>query len=575
MISTKVLLKPLPLLHQIMLKSLLTLFLTSFILFQGFAQRDFFSYKIFSMADTLRGMLRQERTCYDVTYYDINLSVVPKKKFIKGYVDIHFNVMEDCSKIQIDLFENMAIDSIVLEAKTLKYYRIYNAVIVQFDQELKQGTTNKMTVYYQGKPQIAKNPPWEGGFVWKKDKTLKPWIGVACEGIGASLWWPCKDHLSDEPDSVSIKVTVPSPLVAVCNGNLKEVVQLDNNTSRYHWFVSYPINTYNVTLNIGQYEHFNDWYYCEDGDSISLDYYVLPHHFELAKTYFKQVKPVLASYERYFGKFPFPKDGYGLVETPYVGMEHQGAIAYGNAFKQGSLKNEPLPANFYFDYIIVHETAHEYFGNAISVKDLADIWIHEGFATYMEALYVEQISTTEDAIRYINRKAGSIDNIEPIVGPHDVNYNGAFASDYYDKGAYLLHTIRVSISNDEKFFGMLKGFYDEYKYKTCTSEDFVKYTSAYLRKDMTRIFEQYLHYPSVPTLEYSLEKTDSGDLKIKCRWIADVEGFDLHVVVGTATKAFILMPSTKEVKEAVLNGIKNVDDFTISEGLFYVIKKNL
>ncbi len=557
-----------------MLKPSWTLLLTCFILYQGLAQRDFFRHKHFSMADTLRGMLRQERTCYDVSFYDINLEVTPKQKYIKGHVDIHFKVVEDCSKIQIDLFENMAIDSIVLEGKSLRYFRIYHAVIVQFGREMKRGTTTNITVHYQGRPQVAKSPPWDGGFVWKKDKAFKPWIGVACEGIGASLWWPCKDHLSDEPDSVSIKVDVPKSLVAVCNGNLREVVQVDDKTSRYHWFVSYHINSYNVTLNIGRYQHFNDWYYCGDGDSISLDYYVLPHHLEIAKTYFKQVKPVLAAFERFFGKFPFPKDGYGLVETPYEGMEHQGAIAYGHAFRQGSLNDEPLPTNLDFDYIIVHETAHEYFGNAISVEDLADIWIHEGFATYMEVLYIEHLSTTGDAFRYIDGKKQFIENTEPIVGPHDVNYDGAFSSDHYDKGAYLLHTIRLSISDDGKFFGLLKGFYDTYKYKTCTSDDFVNYTSAYLGQDMSRVFEQYLHYPSIPTLVYSLDKTDSGELKIRYQWHADVQGFDLQVVVGTATQAFLIKPSTNEIQEAVLTGLKGMNDFRIGEGLFNVQRRN-
>ncbi len=387
----------------------------------GLAQRDFFKNRSFTQADTLRGMLRQERTCYDVTFYDINLSVDTKRKFLKGFVDIHFSVVEDCSKIQIDLFENMDIDAITFKDETLAFFRLHNAIFVKFPELLPAGSSGFIRVVYQGRPHIAKMPPWDGGFVWKKDHKLKPWVGVACEGIGASLWWPCKDHLSDEPDSVSIRVDVPRPLVVVCNGNLRQVTHLDEKTDRYHWFVSYPINNYNVTLNIGSFEHFSDWFICADGDSLALDYYVLPHNLERAKEYFRQVKPLLACYEKLLGKFPFPKDGFALVESPFTGMEHQGAIAFGSDFQRG-YQGRWVPDDMDYDHIIVHETAHEYFGNAVSIKDMADLWIHEGFATYMESWYVECMSSNSDAQNYLRGQFSIISNSEPMVGPYDVNY---------------------------------------------------------------------------------------------------------------------------------------------------------
>ncbi|MBI5914099.1 MAG: M1 family metallopeptidase [Bacteroidetes bacterium] len=556
------------------MKNALCVMLTGLMLNVEFcaAQQDYFRGYKFTKADSLRGTLSKERRCYDVTFYDLNIAVDLKKKFIKGYVDIFFDATEDFTMMQIDLFNNLKINEITYYDLPLTYQRLYNSVFVHLPGTLEQGSSATIRVFYEGYPTEAKRAPWDGGFVWEKDEKGNPWVGVACEGAGASIWWPCKDHLSDEPDSMAIHVAVPRPLVAVCNGNLRRLERLDNGYNLYHWFVSYPINSYNVTLNIGKYIHFDDRYVAADGDSLLLDYYVMPYNLEKAKKHFEQVKPMLACYEKLFGKYPFWNDGFALVETKYLGMEHQGAIAYGNQYNRGYLGGM-IPRDMDWDYIIVHESGHEYFGNAVSVSDHGDMWIHESFTTYMEALYVECMYSFKDAIRYLQTQKSFIVNNQPIVGPRDVNWDDFRGSDHYYKGAWMLHTLRLGLANDDQFFGLLRGFYDQFKYTTCTTDDFVRFANAYTGQDLTKILEQYLRYPSIPRLTYDLEQQGT-DLKVSFRWEADVPGFDLPVMAGSESKMYLLHPVTGEVREVVLPGVAK-SDFLISEGLFAVKKKGL
>lgn len=494
------------------------------------AQHDFFKHKHFTEADTLRGMLRPERTCYDVTFYDLNIKINPTEQSIKGYVDIFYDVEDNFERLQVDLFDNMNIEKIVFKEKELKYTRQHHAVFVEFPMQMK-GNKGVFRVHYNGKPIVAKNAPWDGGFVWKKDRNNDPWIGVACEGTGASLWWPNKDHLSEEPDSMSIRVAVPSELMCVANGNLRNTEQVEGNYTRYDWFVSYPINNYNVSVNIAKYEHFSDTYIAFDGDSLDLDYYVLPYHLKRAQRHFQQVHKVLACFERYFGKYPFWDDGYALVETPYLGMEHQSAIAYGNGFMRG-YRGGMIPKDMNWDYIIVHETGHEYFGNSISSNDHGEMWIHESFTTYMEALYVECIYDYENALRYLKSQVSFIANMEPMLAPLDVNYTKFAASDHYFKGSMVLNTLRHAIGDDAVWFDCLRSFYQRYEKSHVVTQDFIDFVNQCTKKDFSSFFDQYLRYPKPPTFEYTLKDNGTESTVLKYRWNADASGFDMPILVG-------------------------------------------
>jgi aminopeptidase N len=359
-------------------------------------------YPVFTHADTLRGMLTPERKCYDVYFYDLHLKINPDDHSISGYNVIYYKVARGFNKMQVDLFKNMAIDSIMHRNHKLKYHRDSNAVFVKFATMEQQGAKDSIKIYYHGIPQVAKKPPWDGGFVWSHDSVGKPWIDVACEGTGASLWWPCKDHLSNKPDSMRMSFDVPTGLMCVSNGRLRSEKKLDDGYTRFSWFVSVPIINYDVTLNIADYAHISD-YYLNGKDTLTLDYYVLRYNEQRARTHFAQVKPMLACYEKFFGKYPFYKDGYKLVETTYWGMEHQSCVAYGNHYFNNS---------FGFDFIIIHESGHEWWGNNLSCSDVADMWLHEAFTTYAEALYIECTQIIKPLLNiYLKNKKGSVINI--------------------------------------------------------------------------------------------------------------------------------------------------------------------
>lgn len=534
-----------------------------------FGQKDFYNTYEFTAADTLRGTMRPERSAYDVTFYDLNVRINPSRQELEGWVDIHYRAVEDFTRLQIDLFRNMELDSIVFNGKALPFERVYDAVFVSFPAQ-SEDSAGKFRVYYHGKPTTANNPPWDGGFVWGKDRRGRHWIGVACEGDGASLWWPNKDHLSDEPDSMSIRVSVPKGLECIANGNLRGQVD-QGDYQRWDWFVSYPINNYNVSVNIANYTHFSDTYTAEDGAELPLDYYVLDYNEDEAREHFEQVKPMLACYERYFGKYPFWNDGYAMVETPYLGMEHQGAIAYGNRYMRGYLGGM-IPAGMDWDYIIIHETGHEYFGNSISCNDLAEMWIHESFTTYMEALYVECMYSYDDAVGYLVSQRPYIDNEQPILGPKGVNWEDWDGSDHYYKGAWMLHTLRSALQDDELWFDILKSFHLEHKISQVTTEDFVNWVNDKTGQDWSAFFEQYLEYPEVPTLEYRTGQ-DGSNLKVEFRWNCDVNAFAMPVLMGDPEKPQLVQPTTSW-KTVELEGIQE-KDFRISTNLFLIRTKKM
>lgn len=555
-----------------MKKSISIIFAALFCCLSLHSQKDFYKGYTFTKADTLRGMLRPERTCYDVTFYDLNIQINPNRQHIKGYVDVFFDVVQDFKTLQIDLFNNMQITQITSYDQELEFNRVFNAVFVDLPNTQMTGTSNSIRVFYEGKPIAAKNAPWDGGFVWKKDDDGKHFIGVACEGTGASLWWPNKDHLSDEPDSMAINITIPDGLMCVSNGNLREKIELENDWTEWKWFVTYPINNYNVTVNIADYAHFSRPYTAFDGEKLEVDFYVLKPNLEKAKKHFEQVNGVLEAYEKYFDKYPFWNDGLAFVETPYLGMEHQSAIAYGNKYMRGYLGGM-IPNDMNWDFIIVHELGHEWFGNSVSSNDHAEMWIHESFTTYMEALYVEHTMSYEDAVRYLIKQKGFIKNKEPILGPMDVNFDRWKSSDHYFKGSWVLHTLRTALHNDELWFEILKGFYQKYKISHCTTQDFIDYFNEKTHRDWTPIFEQYLMYPSIPTLLYAVEQKGK-DVCLKYKWEADVDEFAMPILAGKKGNHILIYPNTKVLQEATFKKTKK-EDFELLLGRCYINSKKI
>ncbi|UKJ07854.1 M1 family metallopeptidase [Solitalea lacus] len=510
----------------------------------------------FTRADTLRGTLSAERSCYDVTFYHLDIKVDTEQQSIEGYNDITFKTVSDFKRIQVDLFANMKVDKIVWKGNELPYKREFGAVFIDFPEKIKANSTQTLRFYYSGKPMVAKRAPWDGGFVWTKDKAGDTWVGVACQGTGASLWWPNKDHQSDEPDSMMISIAVPKDLMDVSNGRLRSTQDLNNGYVKYNWFVSNPINNYDVSVNIAKYAHFSDKH-----NNLDLDYYVLRENLSKAKEQFKQVKSMLTCFEYRFGPYPFYEDGYKLIETPYLGMEHQSAVAYGNKYKNGYLGNDLTHSGVgtKFDFIIIHESGHEWFGNSVTSKDIADMWIHESFTNYSESIYAECEFGYQDYLKHINGYKQSVHNDKPIIGPYGVNEEGS--GDMYYKGGLMLHTIR-SIVGDEKFFEMLKGVPTKFWHQTVTTDDIVNYANKKTGTDLTKVFYQYLKYTNIPTLE--LKEIDGN---VNYRWKADVAGFDMPIKVALADKKWRIIRPTSTWQQL---SAKTTADVKVAEDLYYI-----
>lgn len=512
------------------------------------------SHKQHTRADTLRGALSPERTCYDVLSYDLTVEVDFDRKAIKGVNRIEFEAVSDFSRLQIDLFPELTIEKITWNNQNVLFSRVFGAVFVSFPNTIKAGTKDAFTVTYAGTPRMAKNPPWDGGFSWRLDEQGNPWLGVSCQGLGASVWWPNKDHLSDEPEQMTITIIAPDSLMAVANGNLKSENRLPDGRKSTVWEVSYPINNYNVSINIGKYAHFSDTYTNVDGLTLPLDYYVLAYNLEKAKSQFTQVKPMLACYEQYLTAYPFINDGFAIVETPYVGMEHQSAIAYGNKFENGYLGFDYSGIGLDFDYILIHETGHEWWGNHVSMQDLADMWIHEGFCTYSEAIYVECRYGKETAIKYINHMKNLVSFDRPIIGDYNVNMEGS--GDMYHKGAVFLHTLRTLTDNDELWWSIIKGIQQDFAMQTVTTQQIETYISQKAGKDFSKEFDLYLRQTELPQFEYKLTDTPKG-LQIECRWVTPVPGFRMPLKYLDAQKNWVWMYPTSEWQTMILPGLKS------------------
>jgi aminopeptidase N len=527
----------------------------------------------FSRKDSLRGNLTEVRTCYDVTFYDLFVMVDEKELFLdRSYNIINFNVVSDFNKIQIDLALNMEVMRIEFENDELNFTREFDAVFVDFPRMLKKGEQASIKVWYAGYPRKAVNPPWDGGFSWKNDKNGNPWIGVSCQGLGASVWWPCKDHQSDEPDSMRITCMARSPLKIIANGDLRSDTSIWNQylnswVNVREWFISYPINNYNVTLNIGDYVNFSE-VYVSGNDTLKMDYYVLHDNLEKAKSHFQQVKPMMECFENYFGKYPFWKDGYALVETPYLGMEHQSAIAYGNDFLPGYHGNTSHIDGLEFDFIIVHESGHEWWGNSITTNDIADMWVHEGFCTYAEVLYVECMYGYDAMLSYVNNQKRSVRNDKPVIGPYHVNAEGS--SDMYFKGSLMLHTLRNLIADDVLWFEIIKGIANDFKYQTIDGQVIINYINEKSGKDFTDFFNQYLKNKEIPEFQYKLQK-EGRNITLLYRWEAIIS-FDMPILINTGRKDFWVYPN-EQWKEMDL-GSFDKHEFRIRDDLFFIdVKK--
>lgn len=518
-----------------------------------------FAQETFTRKDSLFGGLRHERTSYDVLRYDLNLEINPEKQSIKGFNDIAFKVVENTKKIQIDLFENMLVDSIIFNQKKLKYTREFNAVFIDFESELTKNTQQKIRFYYSGNPIVAKRAPWDGGFVFSKDKNGKPWIGVAVQGTGASLWYPVKDTQTDEPDNgASIKVAVPNGLMNVSNGRFKGSEDFKNGYTRWDWEVKNPINTYDITVNIADYAHIHDTH-----KGLDLDYYVLSYNKDLAIKHFEEVKPMMDCFQSKFGTYPFADDGYKLVETPYLGMEHQSAVAYGNQYKKGYLghDNSGTGNGLLFDFITIHESGHEWFGNSITSKDVADMWIHEGFTCYTETVFLECEFGPEKALAYINGLKRNVQNDKPIIGQYGVGNEGS--GDMYYKGALMLNTIRSIINDDAKWWKLLLDYSNRFRHQIIETKDVVDFFNAETGIYLTPIFNQYLRYINVPTLELRKNKN-----KLEYRWLTEEPDFEMPVEITVAGKT-LRLKSTNKLQNVKLN-VKNLKDVHVSQDKFFI-----
>ncbi|SHJ22115.1 M1 family metallopeptidase [Flavobacterium haoranii] len=515
----------------------------------------------FTRRDSLHGGLRYERVCYDVLRYDLNITINPTERSIVGYNDITFKIEEATQKIQVDLFENMKVDSIKWNDKSLKYTREFDAVFIDFDHLLPLNSTEKIRFYYSGNPLVAKYAPWDGGFVFSKDKNNKDFIAVAVQGTGASLWYPVKDSQTDEPNNgASIKVAVPNGLINVSNGRFKGSQDLGNGYTRWDWEVKNPINNYDITVNIADYVHFHDTF-----NGLDLDYYVLRENEETAKKHFDEdVKTMFQCFNSKFGKYPFWEDGYKLVETPYLGMEHQSAVAYGNKYRKGYLGNDLSGSGIGmgFDYIIIHETGHEWFGNSITSKDIADMWIHEGFTTYSETVFVECTKGYEAALKYVNGQARRVSNDKPIIGHFGVNNEGS--GDMYYKGSLMLNTLRHVINDDEKWWELILKYSETFKKKIIDTPTVIQFFNKESGMDLTPIFKQYLETTTIPTLAYKTEKDN-----FYYYWKDVNPDFNMPIDIEYGNKIVRLYPTTKEQK-IKLKRLKKSDSYQINDNKFFI-----
>ncbi|MDG2350662.1 MAG: M1 family metallopeptidase [Flavobacteriaceae bacterium] len=492
---------------------------SSAILAQGLLQNK----TLFTKQDTLRGSITEERAWWDLNHYHLDIKVDPEKKYISGHNTIQYTVLKSHSIMQIDLQAPLVITKVTQDSIILPVESVGSAHFISLAETQNVGDINYLKVHYEGHPQEAKNAPWDGGVSWKKDPNGNHFIATSCQGIGASIWWPNKDHMYDEVDSMHISVNIPKNLTNISNGRLLDLEQHNDDTVTSHWFVSNPINNYGVNINIGDYAHFSEVFNGEKG-ALDLDYYVLKDNLKKAKLHFKDAPKMMSAFEFWLGPYPFYEDGFKLVEVPYLGMEHQSSITYGNQYLKGYLGNDLSKTGWglKFDFIIIHEAGHEWFANNITYRDIADMWIHEGFTAYIESLYLEYHFGKKAGNEYAVGKGQVIRNDKPIIGHYNVNNEGS--SDMYNKGAFMLHTLRQLIGNDEKWRNILRGLNTTFYHQTVTTKEIEEYLSKTSQINLTAFFNQYLRDVRIPTIEYKLHNDN-----VTYRYTNIVNNFDMPV----------------------------------------------
>ncbi|UKM63570.2 M1 family metallopeptidase [Flavobacteriaceae bacterium GSB9] len=515
------------------------------------------------MQDTLRGSITPEREWWDLTYYDLDMKVSPDRKFISGKNTMNYKVLNNQSVMQIDLQPPMQLLKAVQNGKNLEIKHNDNAHFITLVENQNIGDIKSIELFYEGHPKEAVRAPWDGGITWEKDTNGNHFIASSCQGLGASVWWPCKDHMYDEVDSMQISVNVPSSLINVSNGRLRSVEQFGD-TKTYRWFVSNPINNYAVSINIGDYINFSEVY---DGMAGNLDmnYYVLRDHLEKAKKQFTDAPKMMEAFEHWFGQYPFYADSFKLVEVPYLGMEHQSCVTYGNQYRNGYLGTDLSGTGWglKFDFIIIHESGHEWFANSITNKDVADMWIHEGFTSYSENLFLDYYYGKKAASEYVIGTRQNILNDRPIIGEYNVNSKGS--DDMYFKGANMLHTLRQLIDDDEKWRSILRKLNITFYHQTVTSQHIEDFLSSETGIDLTAFFNQYLRTVKIPTLEYEIKKN-----KLKYRWTNIVDNFDMPIQIAVNGTGQWLFPKADWNTETFQD---KIDNFKIAPDFYIEYKK--
>jgi aminopeptidase N len=510
-----------------------------------------------SRTDILRGEYGRYRANNDLLHYTLDIRVDPAKKFISGKNTIRFKMLKDDTRIQLELFPEFTMEKTVMGTQALKVERDHNTVYVDFPETLRSGRTYAIEVHYSGNPREQGR---FGALAFRTTPDGKQWINTANEGEGSASWWPSKDQWRDEPDEgADIRVAVPNGLTNVSNGRFMGKTDLGDGYTRWDYRVHYPINSYNVSLNIAEYATFSETF----GD-LTMDYFVLPGNLDKAKAQFAQAKPMIEAFEKYIGKYPFPKDGFKLIEVPYSGMEHQSAVTYGNRYANGYLERDwtGVGVSLKFDFIIIHESAHEWYGNAISAADVSDMWIQEGWCNYLEFVYVEALFGREDAIKYAGGYKSKVGNKEPIITQRGIHRTPN--QDMYFKGALFLDTLRNAVNDDTRWWKLMRDTYEKFKYQNIMTEDLVRHFSAELKQDMTPIFDQYLRRVDLPTLELTF---DEPAKRVSYRWKADERGFNMAVKVGDPARWQMIQP-TSDWKSMEWAGGK--DAFKVATDLFYV-----
>lgn len=532
----------------------------------------------FTHADTLRGSNGPWRAWWDASFYDLHVKVNPADSSIAGWNGISYRVLRSASdaladahavvlKMQVDLQLPLVVDSIMQGVTMLAWTRDGNAVFVAIPGAPRAGDAGTITVYYHGKPTAAKRPPWDGGFIWQRDTLGNRWIATANEGLGASVWWPNKDYLADEPDSQRIAITVPEPMMDVSNGRLRRTAKNADGSTTYEWFVADPINNYDVAVNAGTYAHWTETYAGEAGP-LSMDFWPLAEHLDVARRQWVQARPMMACFEHWFGPYPWYTDGYKLVEAPHLGMEHQSAVAYGNRFENGYLGKDLSKTGhgLQWDFIIVHESAHEWWGNNITVKDGADMWVHEGFANYAENLYTEcQTGSKEAGAEYVIGTRALVRNDRPVIGHYGVNDEGS--GDKYYKSGNMLHTIRQLVNDDEKWRQLLRGLNATFRHQTVTTAQIESYMAEQTGVPLAKVFDEYLRTTMIPELDLSLA---GGTLTY--RWTHVVPGFDMPVRVTLPGQGSVLLHPSESAKTEPTSAT-SLEQVVVDKNYYVTVKR--